>query len=159
MLTNMTLIENLNTFGQTKRDALAAFYFQGSDTGALARSVKHEVEKTDNGYKLSWTALDYSYNYDYGRGSAKKASIPEGSFLAALIGWVGRKFPNLNDKQRKQKANSLRYFINKFGIKPRNTKAVETVFNDNDIKTFIEKIAGQQIEQVQTILFNPKQWQ
>ena len=155
----MTLIESLNSFGKNKRDALAAFYMQGSDTGALARSPKYEVEKTDSGYRLFWTALDYSYNYDYGRGAAKKASIPPGSFLASLIGWVGRKFPQLNDKQRKQKANSLRYFINKYGIKPRNIKAVETVFNERDINTFIQSLSNNYVEQVQTTLFNPKQWQ
>lgn len=101
-------------------------------TGKLANSITPEVVKTDTGYKLEITMLDYGFYVD--EGSERKAGKPPP--VRAIIDWIERagitppsKFPNIESF-----AYAIRYNIGEKGQrfkepKPFITPSVELVAN------------------------------
>ena len=161
-------IDKLKAFTELRESKIRGVYKKQADTGRLAESVESEIIKLPNGgYVIKWVALDYSYFVEHGRGTTIEKTNkqhPTG-FDLAIKEWVRRHIPYKNEKDLKNIAFLVGRKIHREGIKVPNKYnpgyQIKDIFLKfpHEISDLMEDLADDHVKNIQTILFNPKQWQ
>jgi hypothetical protein len=114
------LVNRLTEFGKLGVLALRTDVQKVSATGKTADSIRFEIAITEDGITLRFLAREFFKALETGRGPRKSSTYQQ--YDISLLEYMEARgmLTGLTDKQKKSKAKSLAWYINKHGDKTYN---------------------------------------